>query len=70
MFFLEQRQKWVRRSQANVAILKTNFLAGNGHVIDIFTSEDMENISLRIFRFLTVYYKIERVKKRFHWQMK
>jgi hypothetical protein len=28
------------------------------HVIDIFTSEDMENISLCIFQYLTVYYII------------
>jgi hypothetical protein len=28
------------------------------HVIDIFTSEDMENISLCIFHYLTVYYII------------
>ena len=45
--------------QANVAILKTNLLAGNGHVIGTFTSEDMENISLCIFRYLTVYYIIK-----------
>jgi hypothetical protein len=31
---------------------------GKGHVIDIFTSEDMENISLYIFQFLTLYYII------------
>jgi hypothetical protein len=41
---------------ANVSILKTNLLAENDHVIDIFTSEDMENISLCIFQYLTVYY--------------
>ena len=35
-----------------VAILKTKLLAGNDHVIDIFTSEDMENISLCIFSIL------------------
>ena len=28
------------------------------HVIDIFTSEDMENISLCIFQYLTLYYII------------
>ncbi len=32
-----------------VAVLKTKSLAGNDHVIDIFTSEDMQNISLCIF---------------------
>ncbi len=37
---------------ALVAILKTKLLAGNDHVIDIFTSEDMENISLCIFSIL------------------
>ena len=40
------------------AILKTKLLAGNDHVIDIFTSEDMENISLCIFQYLTVNYII------------
>jgi hypothetical protein len=29
------------------------------HVVDIFTSEDMENISLRIFQYLTRYYIIK-----------
>jgi hypothetical protein len=28
---------------------------GKSHVIDIFTSEDMENISLCIFQYLTIY---------------
>jgi hypothetical protein len=31
---------------------------GKGHVIDIFTSEDMENISLCIFQYHTLYYII------------
>jgi hypothetical protein len=31
---------------------------GKSHVIDIFTSEDMENISLSIFQYLTLYYII------------
>ncbi len=35
-----------------VAVLKTKLLAGNDHVIDMFTSEDMENISLCIFSIL------------------
>ncbi len=35
-----------------VAILKTKLLAGNDHVIDIFTNEDMENILLCIFSIL------------------
>ena len=34
------------------AILKTKLLAGNDNVIDIFTREDMENISLCIFSIL------------------
>ncbi len=34
------------------ANLKTKLLARNDHVIDIFTSEDMENISLCIFSML------------------
>ena len=35
---------------------------GKGHVIDIFTSEDMENISLCIFQYLTLYYIINSLK--------
>ncbi len=35
-----------------VGILKTKSSAGNDHVIDTFTSEDMENISLCIFSIL------------------
>jgi hypothetical protein len=31
---------------------------GKSHVIDIFTNEDMENISLCIFQYLTLYYII------------
>jgi hypothetical protein len=31
---------------------------GKSHVIDIFTSEDMENISLCIFQYLILYYII------------
>ena len=31
---------------------------GKSHVIDIFTGEDMENISLCIFQYLTPYYII------------
>ena len=34
---------------------------GKSHVIDIFTSEDMENISLFIFQFLTLYYIINKL---------
>ena len=39
---------------SQVAILKTKLLTGNDHVIDIFTSEDMENqnISLCVFSIL------------------
>jgi hypothetical protein len=29
---------------------------GKSHLIDIFTSEDMENMSLCIFQYLTLYY--------------
>ena len=47
-----------RLLQKSIAILKTKLLAGNDHVIDIFTSEDMENISLCIFQYLTVNYII------------
>jgi hypothetical protein len=34
---------------------------GKSHVIDIFTSEDMENISLCIFQYLTLYYMINTI---------
>jgi hypothetical protein len=30
-------------------------------VIDILTSEDMENMSLRIFQYLTLYYIVKKV---------
>ena len=36
-------------------------LARNEHVIDIFTSEDMENILLCIFRYLTAYHIIKKI---------
>ena len=43
----------VRCSYTNIAILKTqNKLAGNDHMIDIFTSADKENILLCIFSIL------------------
>jgi hypothetical protein len=32
---------------------------GKSHMIDIFTSEDMEVISLCIFQYLTLYYAIQ-----------
>jgi hypothetical protein len=32
---------------------------GKSHVIDMFTGEDMENISLCIFQYLTLYYIIK-----------
>jgi uncharacterized tellurite resistance protein B-like protein len=41
-------------AKINVAIL-----AGIDHVIDMFTGGDMENVSLCIFRYLTVYYIIK-----------
>jgi hypothetical protein len=34
---------------------------GKSHVINIFTSEDMENISLCIFQYLTLYYIIKSI---------
>jgi hypothetical protein len=42
---------------------------GKSHVIDIFTSEDMENISLYIFQYLTLYYIIIRVIVKFNDNM-
>jgi hypothetical protein len=38
---------------------KQKFINTKSHVIDIFTSEDMENMSLCIFQYLTVYYVIK-----------
>jgi hypothetical protein len=37
-------------------VLSVQKQIGKSHVIDIFTSEDMENISLCIFQYLTLYY--------------
>ena len=37
-------------------LVKTIQLAGNDHVIDILTNEDMENILLYIFQYFTLYY--------------
>ena len=47
---LNKGENWFA-ALTNIAILKTQIklLAGNDHVIDIFTSEDMENILLCIF---------------------
>ena len=39
----------VRRYEFYLPVVKTNLLAENDHVIDIFTIEDRENISLCIF---------------------
>ena len=36
----------------SLLLQNTKLLAGNDHVIDIFTSEDMENILLYIFSIL------------------
>ena len=47
-FFLSTKIKIGSQVAAltKVAILKTKLLAGNDHVVDIFTNKDMENISL------------------------
>ncbi len=44
-FSFNKDENWFA-TLTKVAILKTKLLVGNDHVIDIFTSEDMENISL------------------------
>ena len=49
LFFSFNKDETWFASIRKVAIVKTKLLAGNDHVIDIFTSEDMENISLSIF---------------------
>ncbi len=56
-FSFNKDENWFA-TLTKVAIFKTKLLAGNDHVIDIFTSEDMENISLCIFQYLTVNYII------------
>ena len=50
-FSFNKDENWFA-TLTKVAILKTKLLAGNDHVIDIFTGEDMENISLCIFSIL------------------
>ncbi len=44
-FSFNKNKNWFA-ALTNAAILKTKLLAGNDHVIDIFSGEDMENISL------------------------
>ena len=46
------------KCRAKGRLVNKILLARNEHVIDIFTSEDMENILLCIFRYLTAYYII------------
>ncbi len=50
-FSFNKDENWFA-TLTKVAIFKTKLLAGNNHAIDIFTSEDMENISLCIFSIL------------------
>jgi hypothetical protein len=40
--------------------IKANWKTSHDVMIDIFTSEDMENIPLRISQYLTLYYIINR----------
>ena len=49
VFSLNKDKNWITVIKASIAILKTNLLVGNDRVIDIFTSEDMENISPCVF---------------------
>ncbi len=67
-FFLSTKMKIGSvRDFSKVAILKTKLLAGNDHMIDIFTSgEDMENISPCIFSIFTVNYIYNKHLYRFH----
>ena len=44
-FFSFNKDKNWFAALTKAAMLKTKLLAGNDHVIDIFTGEDMENIS-------------------------
>ena len=46
------------KCRAKGRLVNKILLARNEHAIDIFTSEDMENILLCIFRYLTAYYII------------
>ncbi len=64
LFSFNKHDNWF--ATLTVGILKTKLLAGNDHVIDIFTSEDVENISLCIFSILlsTIYNKIKYLSPR------
>ena len=71
-FSFNKDENWFA-ALTKVAILKTKLLAGNDHVMDIFTSEDMENISLCIFQYLTVNYIIKKFiiwTAVFYWELK
>ena len=65
LFFLRIKTKIGSPLLAERRHFENKFLAGNDHVIDIFTSEDTENISLCISQYLTVYYIIKFLYKKF-----
>ena len=54
---MHKKSQWQRKNgpYKRGHFKNTKLLAGNDHVIDIFTSKNMENILPRIF-YLTVYY--------------
>ena len=62
-FFINSKNFAIFKCRAKGRLVNKLLLARNEHVIDIFTSEDMEiedmeNILLCIFRYLTTYYVI------------
>ena len=59
-FFVNSINFAIFKCRAKGRLVNKILLARNEHVIDIFTSEDMENILLCISRYLTAYYIINR----------
>ena len=57
-FFVNTKNFAIFKCRAKGRLINKILLARNEHVIDIFTSEDMENILLCISRYLTAYYII------------
>jgi hypothetical protein len=55
---------FINSPKQKIVKFHTQKQTGRSHVIDIFTSEDMENISLCIFQYLTLYHIINPHNKR------
>ena len=56
VFLLNKDKHWFTVRKQTSAILKANVMVGNDYVIDVFICEQMENMSLCIIRYLTVYH--------------